>query len=553
MRNLFTFKACIGEPSNVYFQQSYNNDNNGWIVFKFDELFAMDSKNKYPKLDYVKDAKLYVCLAGISDFANVSGVYDYEDIENENNIENVLEIIEDIVKNDRPEFIFENYKADGMGIYDVKLSDIKDKYKLLCVVDVKGSQIYVNLDDGVRSDRGDSMFSSWYSGLLNSFFEVEIDVNKIGNDEDIYESRKLRRNKMKKVYESRNIRKPLRKINEKKVMKEEHRLMSGREILDILSDYIINAYSDELIKVDDWSDVLDVVNAEIKEWKSPLASIIYKKLNIADKNMEECNDSKKLVKEDKENWKKYSKFIYDVIEYPDDDFTETVGEIVDRIVSDIDENTTPEEIDELIENEVYEDTQLDRKTVWKIIQNYGDPFKIVDKYFGTFYNNISDIVHNYLKANKEIEECNDSKKLKESIKKSIQKRMMKESEGRNCDAYSIAGDIMDDLERQYGEGFIDEDLDRRVGETLDNYFIYDKDIREMINTYARNEYNDGSYTIKELTNIAYENAYGEVLSRVERMVEDHNDEVEENEEELDEKCGKKVKKESRFNRKIAKH
>ena len=129
-----------------------------------------------------------------------------------------------------------------------------------------------------------------------------------------------------------------------------------------------------------------------------------------------------------------------------------------------------------------------------------------------------------------MEECNDSKKLKESIKNSIQKRMMKEefNTDNGSDAHSIAVGIMDDLNYDYGkEEFIDVDLYRRVSETLDNYFIYDKDIREMIKTYAKDEYNDGSYTIKELTNIAYEN--------------------------LDEKCGKRVKKESRFNRKIAKH
>ena len=70
-----------------------------------------------------------------------------------------------------------------------------------------------------------------------------------------------------------------KKLNKKKMMKEEHRFMSGREILDVLSDYIINAYSDELTKVDDLNDVLDIVNVETKAMNAPLASIIYKKLN----------------------------------------------------------------------------------------------------------------------------------------------------------------------------------------------------------------------------------------------------------------------------------
>ena len=164
----------------------------------------------------------------------------------------------------------------------------------------------------------------------------------------------------------------------------------------------------------------------------------------------------------------------------------------------------------------------------------------------------------------EMEECKQPKLNLETIKRKEKRKgtkLMKEGYGENnIDADSIAEDIFERLKPDNNYEEIDADLDSEIYDELDGYFIYDSDIEDMCREYANDEYEDAlSRALEETKDVAWENAYSQIMNALEELVDDWNDNVEEEpeeedeeeeeeeEEEVEEESRKlKLKEESRF-------
>lgn len=206
--------------------------------------------------------------------------------------------------------------------------------------------------------------------------------------------------------------------------------------------------------------------------------------------------------------------------------------------------TVVDEYDDLTEDNVYDKIreEIDSRLIyytdqWLVVKSNLTPQDLGEKYTEALDAFVDDIRNGI-----DFDSDEESEELEEESKK-----VVKEEKGHESyDARSIAEDIFNDITWNMPKSEdIEEDLERHVAETLDNYFIYSDDIKEMCKEYASREFE--KYGLSKAKNIAYENAFGEIMHRLERLVDKWNMEAEEHKEKDEDDEIEDIKKSNHVN------
>lgn len=300
--------------------------------------------------------------------------------------------------------------------------------------------------------------------------------------------------------------------------------------------YLLKKYDELMEEVNKMVD--DIENENLEEnknmKKANLKEALVKKM-IAKKLRESKMNrkNKKLVKESSD----YSTFYHVFGNYTTDNFHRLVKDMIENVeAEDINEDNLYDVIrDEIDTRLIYYDDQ------WEVLKHYYYPNEI--DIFNDAIDKLADDMEKCVKKYWD-EKDEDSEELEEESKKIVKEEKGQES----YDARSIAEDIFHDITWNMPKSEdIEEDLERRVSETLDNYFIYSGDIKEMCKEYASRELE--KYGLSKAKNIAYENAFGEIMHRLERLVDKWNMEAEEYKEKDEDDEIEDIKKESKESKK----